>query len=77
VEEEGLGDGDPCGGIEERRDVIILGAVQHDLAEEGGLAVAAGAAVERVLVVVEGVVGGLDEVPAPEDQGAERGVERV
>ena len=77
MEEKRFGDGDARGGVEEARDGIVVGFIEHDLAEERGLAVAAGAAVEGVLVVVEGVVGGLDEVPAAEDQVAEVRVERV
>lgn len=77
VEEEGFGDGDPCGGVEEGGDGVVGGVVEHDLLEEGGLSVAAGAAVEGVLVVVEGVVGGLDEVAAAEDEASEVEVQRV
>lgn len=77
MEEEGLGDGDSGGGVEEGGDAVVVGVVEHDLSEEGGLAVAAGAAEGGVFVVVEGVVGGLDEVAAAEDEGAEGGVERV
>jgi len=77
VEEEGLGNGDSGGGVEERCNVVVVGVVEHDLSEEGGLAVAAGAAEWRILVVVEGVVGALDEVAATEDEGAEGGVEGV
>lgn len=44
MEEEGLGNGDSGGGVEERRDVVVVGVVEHDLSEEGGLAVATGAA---------------------------------
>lgn len=71
MEDKGFGDRDTCGGVEEARDFVVSGVSEHDLVEEGGLAVAAGAAVGGVLVVVEGVVGGLDEVAAPEDEAAE------
>lgn len=71
MEEEGFGDGDTCGGVEEARDGVVSGVLEHDFVEEGGFAVAAGAAVDGVLVVVEGVVGGLDEVATAEDEVAE------
>ncbi|KAF7822908.1 hypothetical protein G2W53_021052 [Senna tora] len=73
----GFGDADTCGGVEEGGDSVIGGVLEHDFVEEGGLAVAAGAAVLGVLVVVEGVVGGLYEVAAAKDELAEIQVERL
>lgn len=44
---------------------------KHDFVEERGFAIATRAAVFGVLVVVEGVVGGLTKVPTLEDEFAE------
>lgn len=77
MEEEGLGDTDAGGGIEEGNDVVGGGVGKEACAENGGLAVAAGAAVLGVLVAVEGVVGDLAEVSATEDELPKSEVERV
>lgn len=72
VEDECLGDGDTCGGVEEGGDGVVCGVlIEHDLVKEWGFSVAARATVKRVLVVVEGVVGGLYEVAASEYEGSE------
>ncbi|CAN6706362.1 unnamed protein product [Malus baccata var. baccata] len=67
-EKQGFGDADLGGGVEEARDLVVGGVLEHDLVEEGVFAIAAGSAVLGVLVVVEGVVGGLAEVAAAEDE---------
>ncbi|KAG6419453.1 hypothetical protein SASPL_121675 [Salvia splendens] len=70
AEEDGLGDAELGGGVEEAGDLVVGGGVEHDFVEEGLLAVAAAAGVLGVGVVVEGVVGGLAEVAAAEDEAA-------
>lgn len=69
--EDGFANADFGGGVEEAVDLVIGGGFEHDFAEEGFLAVAAAAGVLGVLVVVEGVIGGLAEVAAAEDEAAE------
>ena len=77
MEKEGFGVADFGGGVDEGDDLVVGGGVEHEAVEEGGLAVAAGATVFGVLVVVEGVVGCLAEVAAAEDEFAEGEVEGV
>lgn len=77
MEEKGLREADTCGGVEEGGDLVVGGVLEHDFVEEGGVAVAAGAGVLGVGVVVESVVGGLAEVAAAEDESAEVEVQRV
>ncbi|KAF7833910.1 hypothetical protein G2W53_008769 [Senna tora] len=77
TKEKSLGNADAGGCVEEGGDGVIGGVVELDLMEEGGFTVAAGAAEAGVGVVVEGVVGGLNEVAASEDEVAEAEVERM
>lgn len=77
MKEKGLGDADTCGAVEKEEDFVIGGVLEHDLLEEGGLPVAAGTTVLGVLVVVEGIVGGLYEVAGAEDEPSKVQVERV
>ncbi len=77
MEKKGFGLADFGSGVKEVDDLIVGGGVEHDFVEEGGLSIAAGATVLGVLVVVEGVVGGLAEVAAAEDEFAEGEVEGV
>lgn len=77
AEKKGFRLADFGGGVEEGDDFVVGGGVEHYLLEEGGFAVAAGAAVLGVLVVVEGVVGCLAEIAAAEDEIAEGEVEWV
>ena len=77
VEKKGFGVADFGGGVEEGDDLVVGGGVEHDFVEEGGLSIAAGAAVLGALVVVECVIGGLAEVAAAEDELAEGEVEGV
>lgn len=55
--------------------MILGGICEHDFLEEVFFAVAAAAAVLGVLVIVEGVVGGLAEVAAAENEVAEAEVQ--
>lgn len=77
MEEQGLGEADAGGGVEEGNDVVVGGVREEDFAEDGRLAEAAGAAVLGVLVAVEGVVGDLAEIAATENESPEREVEGV
>lgn len=60
-------DADFCCGVEETRDLVVGSICEHDFLEKVLLAVSAAAAVLGVFVVVEGIVGGLAEVAAPEN----------
>ncbi|KAL1363180.1 hypothetical protein AAHE18_03G131900 [Arachis hypogaea] len=72
-----FGDGHARGAVQKARDSVTFEIIKHDFLEERGLPVTAGAAVGGVFVVVEGVIGGLDEVAAAEDEVEEVRVERV
>lgn len=65
------------GGVEESGDLVIRSSSKHDFLKEVILAVSAAATVPRVFVVVEGVVGGLTEVAASENEVAEVEVEGI
>lgn len=77
MEEEGFVDADSGRGIYKVVHLVIVRVFEHDFVEELGSAVAAAATVGRVCVVVEGVIGGLAEVAAPENELAEVKVEWV
>ncbi|GMN63625.1 hypothetical protein TIFTF001_032699 [Ficus carica] len=74
-EEVFVGLADARGGVDEGDDLVAGGVLQHDVAEEGVLGVAGVAAVGGDGVGVKGVVGGLAEVAAPEDELAEAQVQ--
>ncbi|KAK7323897.1 hypothetical protein VNO77_27399 [Canavalia gladiata] len=62
--------------IEEWSNGVVIGVVEYDLAEKGRLVITIGIAVKGVMV--EGVIGGFDEIVAGEDEGgSEVQVERV
>lgn len=77
VDKEALWEVDAGGAVEEAGDGVVLSGREADLLEEVVLAVSAAAGVLGVLVVVEGIVGGLAEVSAAEDELPEGEVEGV
>ncbi|GMN29885.1 hypothetical protein TIFTF001_002607 [Ficus carica] len=74
-EEDFVGVVDAGCGVDKGGDFVAGGVLQHDVAEEGVLGVAGVAAVGGDGVGVKGVVGGLAEVAAPEDELAEAQVQ--
>lgn len=71
MKEDRLRQADSCCGIEKGGDFVTGGVLENDFLEEGLLSIATAPAILGVLIVVEGVVGGLAEVAAPEDEAAE------
>lgn len=71
MKKEGFRDTDTCGGVEKRRNRVVLSVFKHDFVEERGFAIATGTAVFGVLIIVESVVGGLTEVATSEDEFTE------
>lgn len=71
MKEDRLRQADSCCGVEKGGDFVTGGVLENDFLEEGLLSIATAPAILGVLIVVEGVVGGLAEVAAPEDEAAE------